>query len=72
LERLREDVREYEVEEIIAQKRVKYCKGTRLLYQCQWKGYGITEDWIPEKYLQNTKEILNSWKIEVKNKKLQK
>jgi len=34
LERLREDVREYEVEEIITQKRVKYCKGTRLLYQC--------------------------------------
>jgi len=34
LERLREDVREYEVEEIIAQKRIKYHKGTRLLYQC--------------------------------------
>ena len=34
LERLREDIREYEVEEIIAQKRVKYCKGSRLLYQC--------------------------------------
>jgi len=51
LERLREDVREYEIEEIITQKRVKYHKGTRLLYQCRWKGYGITEDWIPEKYL---------------------
>ena len=51
LERLREDIKEYEVEEIIAQKRVKYHKGTRLLYQCQWKDYGITEDWIPEKYL---------------------
>jgi len=34
LERLRENIREYEVEEVIAQKRVKYCKGTRLLYQC--------------------------------------
>jgi len=68
LEQLREDVREYEVEEIIAQKRAEYHKGTRLLYQCQWKDYGVTKDWILEKYLRNAKEILNSWKIEVKNK----
>jgi len=72
LERIREDVEEYEVEEIIAQKRVKYRKGTRLLYQCRWKDFGITEDWIPEKYLRNAKEILNLWKTEVKKKNLRK
>jgi hypothetical protein len=40
---LHKSIEEYKVQEIVDQKRVKYSKNhTHLLYQCQWKGYSIT------------------------------
>jgi deoxyuridine 5'-triphosphate nucleotidohydrolase len=67
LEPLRENPEEYEVEEIVEQKRAKYRKGYHILYKCRWKGYGITEDWIPAKDLRNAQEVLQEWKDKQKN-----
>ena len=35
-------------------------------YQCNWKGYGIMEEWIPKKNLRNTPELLQEWKEKLK------
>jgi len=42
------------------------------MYKCLWKDYGITDKWIPESYLCNTKEVLDTWKLKLKEQKLQK
>ena len=38
------------------------------MYKCQWKHYGITDEWIPEAYLRNAKEVLDNWKAELRNR----
>ena len=42
------------------------------MYKCRWKDYGITDEWIPESDLQNAKEVLNAWKLKLKEQKLRK
>ena len=63
---LRENPKEYTILEIVDQKRVKFKKNNKLkyktLYKCNWEGYGVTEEWIPETYLRNAQEVLNNWK----------
>jgi cytidylate kinase len=71
LERLREDPWEYEVEEIVEQRQERHNKRYRLMYKCRWKNYGITDEWIPESYLRNAKEVLDAWKLKLKERKLQ-
>jgi hypothetical protein len=62
LEPLRRDPEEFEVEEIVDQRRERHRKRYRLMYQCRWKGYGVTDEWIPESDLRNAKEVLDAWK----------
>jgi len=42
------------------------------MYKCQWKDYGIMDEWIPEPYLRNAKEVLDAWKLKLKEQKLRK
>jgi len=70
LEPLRENPEEYEVEEIVEQRRERYNRCYRLMYKCRWKDHGITDEWIPESYLRNTKEILEAWKRKLRELKL--
>jgi len=72
LPRLRENPDEYEVEEIVEQRRECHNKRYRLMYKCRWKNYGVTNEWIPESYLRNAPEILEAWKIQLKEKKIRK
>jgi len=69
LEPLRGDPEEFEVEEIVDQRRERHRKRYRLMYQCRWKDHGITNEWIPESYLRNTKEVLDAWKLKRKEQK---
>jgi predicted aminopeptidase len=66
LEPLRGNPEEFEVEEIVDQHRERHRKKYRLMYQCGWKGYGVTDKWIPESDLRNTKEVLDAWKLKQK------
>jgi hypothetical protein len=63
---LRDSPQEYIILEIVDQKRVKFKRNNKLryttLYKCNWEGYGITEEWIPEKYLRNAPDVLKDWK----------
>ena len=72
LDRLREDPQEYEVEEIVEQRRERHRKRYRLMYRCRWKRYGVTDEWIPESYLRNAKEVLDAWKLKQKELKSRK
>ena len=72
LERLREDPQEYEVIEIVEQRRVKHRNRYRLMYKCRWEHYGITDEWIPEAYLRNAKEVLDAWKTKLKEQNSRK
>ena len=69
LEPLREKQKiteEYEILEIVDERRVKK-KGKHFKeYKCNWKGYGVTEEWIPAKYLRNAQDILQEWNENVK------
>lgn len=69
LREVTESTEEFEVLEIINERRIK--KGRRYVmeYQCDWKGYGITDEWIPLKNLRNAQELLSDWK---RKKKLQR
>ena len=69
LERIREDPEEHEVEEIVEQRRERHRKRYRLMYKCRWKNEGITDEWIPESALCNAKEVLDAWKLKVKNQR---
>ena len=60
LQSLQEDPEEYKVEEIVEQWKEQHHKRYQLMYKCQWKDYGITDEWIPESHLQNTKEVLDA------------
>src|SRR6202165_5370077 len=71
LKPLRDDPLEYEVEEIVAQKWGQW-NGRRVqLYKCSWKGYGVTDEWIPLSYLRNAPEILRHWKQKLQDKRPQ-
>ena len=72
LQPLRENPEEYKVEEIIEQWRERHCKRYRLMYWCCWKNFSVTDEWIPESYLRNAKEVLDAWKLKQKEQKLQK
>ena len=72
LQPLRENPEEYEVEEIVEQRRERHRKRYKLMYRCRWKNFGVTDEWIPESYLRNTKEVLDAWKLKQKEQKLQK
>ena len=67
---MRENPNEYTIIEIVDQKRIKYKQKGKLkyktLYKCNWDRYGITEEWIPEKYLRNAQDILQDWKDKYK------
>ena len=64
---LRRDPKEYEVIRIVNQRRVKHGKkGWKTLYQCEWKDYGVTDEWVSELQLRNTPEVLQSWKEKLK------
>ena len=68
---LREETKatqEYEVLEIVNESRVKRRGRYIKEYQCNWKGYGVTDEWIPLKNLRNSQELLSDWK---KKKKIQ-
>ena len=69
LKPLRDDPLEYEVEEIVAQKWGQW-NGRRVqLYKCSWKGYGVTDEWIPLSYLRNAPEVLRRWKQKLQDKR---
>ena len=68
LERIWEDPEEHEVKEIVEQRHKRHHKHYQLMYKCWWKNKGITDEWIPESALQNAKEILNSWKLKMREK----
>ena len=53
---------EYEILEIVEERRVKKRRKYIKEYKCNWKGYGITDEWIPEKNLRNAQELLKNWK----------
>ena len=42
------------------------------MYQCCWKNFSVTDEWIPESHLRNAKEVLDAWKLKQKEQKLQK
>jgi len=42
------------------------------MYKCRWKNYGVMDEWIPESYLRNAPEVLEAWKIQLKEKKVRK
>jgi len=69
LEPLRGDPEEFEVEEIVDQRRERHRKKYRLMYQCRWKNEGVTDEWIPESDLRNAKEVLDAWKLKQKERK---
>jgi hypothetical protein len=52
---------EFEVLEIVAERRVKKRGKYVKEYQCNWKGYGITDEWIPLRNLRNSQELLSDW-----------
>jgi len=72
LKSLGENPEEYEVEEIMEQQQVKICNWNQLMYKCWWKDYWITDKWIPESYLCNTREVLDTWKLKLKEQNLWK
>jgi len=61
--------KEYVILEIVNEKRVK--KGKKrdgsnnyiTLYQCNWEGHGVTDDWIPIKNLRNAQDLLKDWRM---------
>ena len=65
LEPLREKqktTQEYEIIEIVKERKIKIGKKYRKEYQCNWQGYGITDEWIPEKNLRNAQDLLKEWR----------
>jgi len=65
LEPLREKqiaTEEFEILEIVKERRVKVKGKTCKEYFCNWKGFGVTDEWIPEKNLRNAQELLQEWK----------
>jgi len=70
LEPLREKQKiteEYKVIEIVKERRIKKNKKYCREYLCNWKGYGVTDEWIPEKFLRNTHKLLTEWKKKKKS-----
>ena len=70
LEPLREKQKvteEYEIIEIVKERRIKKNKKYYKEYLCNWKGYGITDEWIPEKNLRNAHKLLTEWKKKKKS-----
>jgi hypothetical protein len=57
---------EFEVLEIVAERRVKKRGKYVKEYQCNWKGYGITDEWIPLRNLRNSQELLSDWESKKK------
>ena len=57
-----ESTKEYEVLKIVSEHKIKKRGQYIREFQCNWKGYGITEEWIPEKNLRNSQELLRKWK----------
>ena len=57
---------EFEILEIVNERKVKKRGKYIKEYQCNWKGYGITDEWIPEKNLRNAPELLQEWKEKLK------
>ena len=72
LKRIWEDLEEHKVKEIMEQRCECHCKCYWLMYKCQWKNEEITDKWIPESALRNAKEILDSWKLKMREEKLRK
>ena len=75
LKKLQEDqktTQEFEVIKIVDERRCK--RGEKFIkeYKCDWKGYGITEEWIPLSNLRNAQELLQEWDSIKKEKLLQK
>jgi hypothetical protein len=59
---------EFEVISIVAEKKIKKCSKYIKMYQCDWKGYGITEEWIPASNLRNAPELLKEWESKKNSK----
>ena len=57
---------EFEILEIVNERKVKKRGKYIKEYQCNWKGYGITDEWIPERNLRNAPELLQEWKKKAK------
>jgi len=53
---------EFEILEIVKERRTKKRGRNYKEYQCNWKGYGVTEEWIPERNLRNAQELLREWR----------
>ena len=68
---LREETKstqEYEILEIVNERKIKKRGKYIMEYQCNWKGYGVTQEWIPLRNLKNAQDLLEEWKS--KKKKL--
>ena len=62
---LREETKstqEYTVLGIVNERCVKRGGKYVMEYQCDWEGYGITDEWIPLRNLRNAQELLLDWK----------
>ena len=66
---MRDDPLEYEVKEIVAQKWGQWNHHRIQLDKCSWKGYGVTNEWIPLSYLHNAPEVLQCWKQKLQDKR---
>jgi hypothetical protein len=53
---------EYEILQIVDERRIKKRGKYVMEYKCDWKGYGITDEWIPLRNLRNAQELLLDWK----------
>jgi hypothetical protein len=61
LRRHQKTTEEYEVLEIVDECKIKKRGRYYKEYKCNWKGHGITDEWIPEKNLRNAQELLQEW-----------
>jgi hypothetical protein len=61
LRRHQKTTEEYEVLEIVEEHKIKKRGRYYKEYKCNWKGHGITDEWIPEKNLRNAQELLQEW-----------
>jgi len=57
---------EFEIIEIVKERKIKKKGKYYEEYLCDWKGYRIMEEWIPEKNLRNAQELLMKWKEKAK------
>jgi len=65
-------IKEYEVLDIVEERRIKKRGKYIKEYRCNWWEYGITDEWIPLRNLRNGQELLQEWEIKKINSREEK